>query len=113
MQISNVGVLRPLCSLERLPSEGSTCACTCIGALRVYAVTHTTVLHTIPGSSVIIPLPPPCRGTGTEREGYDKLEEEKRDEKRWWPEGVAIVATRTEILRSLSDPPVLATFETE
>lgn len=45
--------------------------------------------------------------------GYDKLEKEKRDEKRGWPEGVAIVATRTEILRSLSDPPVLGTFETE
>lgn len=79
-------------------------------AARVCRNTHNRSAH---NPSVIIPLPPPCRGTGTEREGYDKLEEEKRDEKRGWPEGVAIVATRTEILRSLSDPPVLATFETE
>lgn len=45
-----------------------------------------------------------------------KEKNDERETKRGtagWPEGVAIVARRTEILRSLSDPPVLETFETE
>lgn len=41
--------------------EGAVCVCAC-----VYIYVH-TIVHTILGSSVIIPLP--CRETGMEREG--------------------------------------------
>lgn len=83
MQISNVGVLRPLCSLERLPSR-EVCVYTCTACVCLH-----TVLHTILGSSVIIPLPPPCRETGMEREGtisWKKKNATKREGgRRGWP----------------------------